>query len=483
MASSPDRRTAALAIAATLLSAIAWWHGTSLQPLWWAAWLAPLPLLAVSPRLPARWTALASLVAFAAGSLNQWHYLVGVIGLPVPAMATIVAATALAMTLVVLLFRALAVRGRALAAALSVPLAATGLSWLSALLSPHGTFGHIAYTQMDVPVLLQVAALVGLWGVGFLVLLGPATLAAALCARAGARARLVAGAAGATVLVAALVFGAWRLHDDAPVARQRVALIDMGSGAGQAADVDSDNGQRLLAGYAAELARLAADQRIDLAVLPESTLLLRERMLAPLQALADRHGIRIVVGVEDHSGSPLRNSALVLTPGAPQPQAYFKRHLVPGFEDRYTPGDSRLLLAGSPATAVAICKDLDFTATAREHARLGVQLLAVPAWDFSVDAWMHGRMAAMRGIEGGFAIARVARDGDLMLSDDRGRVLAEASAVDTQGPVSLVADLPLRNTRTPYRLWGDAFGALCLALAVLLATSLLRGSAHPPRRG
>ena len=202
--------------------------------------------------------------------------------------------------------------------------------------------------------------------------------------------------------------------------------------------------------------------------------LLRERSLAPLQALADRHGMRIVVGVEDHRGSPLRNSALVLTPGEPQPQAYFKRHLVPGFEDRYTPGDSRLLLPGSPAMAVAICKDLDFTATAREHARLGTQLLAVPAWDFSVDAWMHGRMAAMRGIEGGFAIARVARDGDLMLSDDRGRVLAEASAVGTQGPVSLVAELPLRDTRTPYRLWGDAFGAICLALAVLLAASLLR---------
>src|SRR5690606_16495507 len=367
MASNPDRRTAALAIAATLLSAVAWWFGSSLQPLWWAAWLAPLPLLVVSTRLRARWAAVATLLAFAGGSLNQWHYLVDTLGLPPLTMATVAATIAAAMTAVVLLFRALALRGRPLTAAFAAPLAGTGLAWLGAAQSPHGTFGHIAYTQMDVPVLLQVAALVGLWGVGFLVLLGPATLAAAVCARAGARTRLVAGAAGAVVLVAALGYGAWRLHDEAPVARQRVALIDMGSGAGQAADVDSDNGQRLLAGYAAELARLAADQRIDLAVLPESTLLLRERMLAPLQALADRHGIRIVVGVEDHSGSPLRNSALVLTPGAPQPQAYFKRHLVPGFEDRYTPGDSRLLLAGSPATAVAICKDLDFTATAREH--------------------------------------------------------------------------------------------------------------------
>ncbi len=483
MASSPDRRTAALAIAATLLSAIAWWYGTSLQPLWWAAWLAPLPLLAVSPRLPARSAALASLVAFAAGSLNQWYYLVEVIGLPGPAMAAIAATTGLAMMLVVLLFRALAVRGHALAAAFSVPLAATGLSWLLALLSPHGTFGHIAYTQMDVPVLLQVAAVLGLWGVGFLVWLGSAALASALCANADARARIRVACIGGGILAVALAFGAWRLHDDAPTGQQRVVLLDIGSGADPAVDPDTVDGQRLLERYVAELERLADGQRIDLAVLPESALLLRERRLAPLQALADRHGMRIVVGAEDHSEAAKRNSALVFSPAKEAPEVYFKRHLIPGFEARYAPGESRLMLAGSPATGVAICKDLDFTATAREHARMGAQLLLVPAWDFGVDAWMHGRMAVMRGIEGGFAMARVARNGDLTLSDDRGRVLAEASAVDTRGPVSLVADLPLRATRTPYRLWGDAFGALCLALAVLLAAGPLRRRTRQPRHG
>ena len=386
------------------------------------------------------------------------------------------------MTAVVLLFRALALRGRPLAAAFSAPLAGTGLAWAAAARSPHGTFGNIAYTQMDVPVVLQVAALVGLWGVGFLVLLGPATVAAALCARAGARARLLAAAAGTGLLVAALAFGAWRLHDDAAVDRVRVALLDLGSGKGPAPDVDSAEGQRLLAGYAAALERLAAGQRIDMAVLPESALLLRRHALAPLQALTDRHGMRIVLGAEDRGGQAPRNAALVYMPGAQAPQAYFKHHLIPGIEDRYVPGQARLLLPGDPATAVAICKDLDFTATAREHARRGARLLLVPAWDFGVDARMHARMAAMRGIEGGFAIARAARDGNLMLSDDRGRVLAEASAVGTRGPVSLVADLPLRDTRTPYRFWGDAFGPLCLALAALLAAGLLRGRARGRNR-
>jgi hypothetical protein len=35
-----------------------------------------------------------------------------------------------------------------------------------------------------------------------------------------------------------------------------------------------------------------------------------------------------------------------------------------------------------------------------------------------------------------------------------------------------VAEVPLRDTRAPYRLWGDAFGLACLALSALLAASL-----------
>src|SRR5690606_35105557 len=164
-------------------------------------------------------------------------------------------------------------------------------------------------------------------------------------------------------------------------------------------------------------------------VMPESALLVRSHAIAPLQSLADRHDLRIVIGAEDHADpARKRNAALVFDPGAPMPATYHKRHLIPGLEDRYTPGDTRTMLGGSPATGVSICKDLDFTATARDHAVRGTQLLLVPAWDFDVGAWLHGRMAAMRGGGGGFAIARGARVGDRPRSDHRGRALADVSA-------------------------------------------------------
>ncbi|MET3652006.1 hypothetical protein [Dyella japonica] len=115
---------------------------------------------------------------------------------------------------------------------------------------------------------------------------------------------------------------------------------------------------------------------------------------------------------------------------------------------------------------------MDFHDTARAYALRRAQLLLVPASDFTVDGWLHSRMAIMRGVEGGFAVARAARNGRLTLSDDRGRVVAEASSENRDA--ELVGDLPLRATSTPYGRWGDWFVYLVLAgLVVCLALVFL----------
>lgn len=422
----------------------------------------------------ARSAALITFTAFALGGASQWAYLHDVIGLPLAVVLAAITMPALALVPVVLLFRALVLRARPLAAALAVPAAATGLSWLSARLSPHGSFGHLAYSQADALPVLQLASLLGLWGVGFLVWLGPATLAASLSGPTPRQARMRVLGVGVLAIAMALGFGAWRLQQEAPGPSLRVALLAIGGPGSGNADIATTPGRQLLERYIAEIDRLAAQHRIDVFVGPESPLLVHDHAVTALQQAAHRHGARILMGVEDRSGAEPRNAALVFEPGGGAPAAYYKRHLIPGLESRYAPGTQRLLLDGTPATAVAICKDLDFTATALDHARLGAALMLVPAWDFDVDAWLHARMATMRGVEGGFAVARSARDGLLTLSDDRGRVLAEVSAVGSDGAVSVVAGLSLRATRTAYRIWGDAFGPACLLLALLLAIRAAR---------
>lgn len=475
MDSRPDFAPAWAGLIAVAASAALWWLANDLQPAWWAAWLAPLPLLVYALHAHARSAALATFLAFAVGGGVQWHYLHDVVRLPLPVTLSAIFLPALLILLVVLPFRALARRGRMLAATFFAPAAATGLAWLSAAASPHGTFGHIAYSQMDALPVIQIAALLGAWGIAFLVWLLPSALAVLIGASAPARRRAASTALAFALLACALGYGALRLHDDGPAQSVRIGLVSIGASKDAQADLDAPEGKYMLARYVDEIDRLAA-AGAQVILAPESALLLRSHAIPALQELSTRRGVRILIGAEDHSQAPVkRNAALVFEPGRATPVAYAKRHLIPGYEDRYTPGDASLMLDGTPRTGVAICKDLDFTATGLAYARSDTQLLLVPAWDFDEDAWLHGRMAVLRGVEGGFAMARVARNGLLTLSDDRGRVLAQASSVGGAEPATLLGELPLRSTRTFYARIGDAFGWLCLIAAVVLAASLLRG--------
>jgi apolipoprotein N-acyltransferase len=56
----------------------------------------------------------------------------------------------------------------------------------------------------------------------------------------------------------------------------------------------------------------------------------------------------------------------------------------------------------------------------------GVGLLLVPAWDSTLDGWLHGTMAVMRGVASGFTFAGSAKQGILTVSDSRGRWLAHS---------------------------------------------------------
>ena len=186
--------------------------------------------------------------------------------------------------------------------------------------------------------------------------------------------------------------------------------------------------------------------------------------------------MRIVAGVDyrgDAKGE--RNMAVAYGDGS-APRSYIKQHLIPGFEDRYRAGRGTTLLSGDPRTGLVVCKDMDFTATGRDYALQATQLLLVPAWDFDVDGWLHARMGVLRGVEGGFAVARVARDGQLTLSDDRGRVIVATSSKGTSGVASAMGDLPIRTTRTWYPRLGEWFAWVTIAAAMTLLARLMRRS-------
>ena len=84
-------------------------------------------------------------------------------------------------------------------------------------------------------------------------------------------------------------------------------------------------------------------------------------------------------------------------------------------------------------------------------------------------------MAVLRGVEGGYAVARSAANGLLTVSDARGRILAERSSSDS-ADVLLFAIVPIGPGGTFYSRSGDWFAWLCviIVLAGLFAKFRLR---------
>lgn len=470
MDSRPDFRTTGVWLAATALAALAWWFGSGLQPHWWLTWLAPLPLLWLAPRTRARWLALAAFVAYAVGGLNLWPYLHEVIRLPSATIVMAIGGPALACMLAVLLYRRLLQRGHPVTATLAPATLWVAIEYVNSLTSPHGTWGSVAYYQMDALPVIQVAAVTGLWGISFWLWLLPAAMATQI--RPNANSRSVAPLALALSLsLLGLGYGAWRLQAPAGTTL-RIGLLSLDAAPKPA--FDSPVGQALLARSARAVDRLAM-AGAKIVVMPETVFASPAATLPALAQLSRQYDVILDVGIDwHHDPHAERNTAMVYQPQEASPSLYFKHHLIPGFESQYMPGDRYTLLKGMPRIGLAICKDMDFHDTGAAYAGRNAQLLLVPAWDFRIDGWLHARMAILRGVESGFAIARAASDGRLTLSDDRGRVLAEASSEGRDA--ELVGDLPLRMTRTPYTRWGDWFAWLSLIGLVVILVVALRGS-------
>lgn len=476
MASSADRSVLFAATAATVLSGAAWWFGTGLYPHAWLTWLAPLPLLLLAPRLRWQHAALAALVAGACAGLNLWDYLTHVIGLPLAVGVVAALAPAVTFALALLLFRRLLLVRQYAAAAVAFPALWVALDYVSFRGSPHGTFGSLAYSQLDFLPFVQFASLTGIWGVAFSLLLAPAALAICLLPGPDRRQRL--RVAGMTCLLFVFVFKFGFASLSKPATDHlRVGLASIPGPLRPA--ILSGDGQILLKRYLAAIDTLAA-QGAQVVVLPETVLATDEATIAEFAASAARNKVTITAGVAVKDATRGQsNSALAFVPGAAEPVFYAKHHLIPGFEDQYQKGAGYAMLPGT-RTGLAVCKDMDFHDTGRAYSDRAAKLLLVPAWDFAVDGRMHSRMAVMRGIESGFAVARAALRGNLTLSDNRGRIIAETS--DALGDATLIDEVPLHNTRTLYARWGDWFAWLSLAMlaGALLAARGTRPASSSP---
>ncbi len=453
--------------AATVLSAVLWHLGGGLHPLPALAFLAPLPVLYLAPRISARAAFPAGALSWLGGVAQFYPYLTGTVEQPFVAAAALLGGTAVAYGALVLLTRTLLVRGRPGLAVLAFPAGWVTLEYLISVLGPFGAWWSIAYAQTDVLPLIQSAALTGPWGITFLILLAPTALAVFTAPNVTRAQRLRVGGGTVVVFVAVLGFGVFQLNRPADGGVVRVGLVAVAQPP-EYVPVDTAAGREMIDRAVAAIDRLA-DAGAKVVVFPEKAWRADESTLPPLSGpltdIARRHGIDVIAGLVLTRQGVSVNAAVDYPSGV----VYAKHYLIPGLENELRAGNEWQSVPGT-SWALAVCFDLDRPGLVRANQRRGATLMLAPALDFDVDHWVHSRMAVMRGVESGVGVARAAQRGELVASDSNGRVLGSA-ATDLGDTRTVLADIPLRTGGTMYARIGDWFAWLC---ALTLAVALLR---------
>jgi apolipoprotein N-acyltransferase len=458
-----------LVIAAGLTSAAFFYFGTGLHPIWWLLWLAPVPVLAIAPRVHGGAAFLLGSIAWLFGEMNQWNYVRHEIELPLRIIILYFVIPAVVFGLGVLFMRSFLRHGSLFLAPLAFPVYWVTCEYLNALASPHSTWGNLAYTQMNSLPVIQIASVTGLWEITFVVFLFASAVAALISGVGKPWQRRALAIAVGIIVCAVFLFGEWRLRSN-PLG-QPVAITLIAKDVPMSVYLGTEKQTLdLLREYADEIRRVTPTGT-QAVVFPEKIGRVSESALAQVDAVfssaaADTRAA-IVVGLVRQTTSGAFNSSRFYSPDGRLQANYDKHHLIPGVEPEKAGHAGVILDQPSGRWGLQICKDMDFPALSREYATGGVNLMLVPAWDFNVDGWLHSRMAILRGVENGFALARAARNGLLTLSDNRSRILAEtATAADRF--VSITGTVNIARVGTFYTRTGDWFAWLCVAGFVLL---------------
>jgi len=373
--------------------------------------------------------------------------------------------------------------------------------WLRGHLFTGFPWNAIGYALTPMPLMMQSASLVGIWGltlVAVLIFAAPAVLADDR--RLAPRAPVAVLAVAALLLAAHVGYGAIRLSGgpDAMEPGVRFRLVQ------PAIPLDRRWGPAMAAQVMQRFVDVTGDGKgsaglagITHVIWPESAFpfLLTQRPDA-LAAIADLlpPGTTLVTGAArgelpaaDGEEPRVFNSVYVMNDSGEITAAYDKVHLVPFGEyiplsgllralglrqliqlpGGFSPGDRRRALSvpGVPFAAPLICYEIIFPGEALAP---GIR----PGWllNLTDDAWFgdtpgpyqHYLQARVRAVEEGLPLIRVANSGISAIVDAHGRVLVSLP-LDQMGFVD--GGLPAALAPTPYARFGDAIFLVLLVFS------------------
>ena len=368
--------------------------------------------------------------------------------------------------------------GRLAAALVLVPSAFVAGEALRSWDALGGPWGLLGASQWNAPALLAVAALGGVWLLGFLLVAVNLAVAAAVGPGVPGATRALAVGVAAALPLAALAF--WSLRPAPPPAgTARVAFVQPGVVGPVEARFRAS--ERLSRGLAAA--------RPDRVVWGESSVgrdpAAHPRAQARRPAGARAAGAPVLANVDAQreAGGGIYKTALLVGPAGVL-GSYDKMRLVPFGEyvplrsllgwvtrftdaarvDRHRGRHLAVLPTGDLAVGPLICFESAFPDLARNLAADGADLVVVQTADTTFQGtWgldQHASLAAVRAVESGRPVLQAALSGTSAAFDARGHRLAWAPGT-WRGAATV--DLPLSRERTPYERVGDVVPVACAA--------------------
>jgi apolipoprotein N-acyltransferase len=474
-------------ILVVFLSAAAYFFANGFHNIWLLMWLAPVPLCIYALRSSFVATLVAGFFAYFIGGLADtfvyWHTKLGMSG---SAKAAVEHAVIYALLLT--LFRYVAIKFKHWVAIFVFAFGWMSYEFIVSFFSIHGTIVSIAYTQLRNLPIIQIAAITGVWGISFLMLFIPASIAFIWHYRDDKKLALKTGFITLAILLPVIGFGNFRIHmpRTKPKIKVGVAAVTLNQKEVIAVFTNEDKTvvDSIIDRYVSCIKSLA-QRGAKVVLLPEEVVYMREdnlnRTLEKFSSAAAETKIYLIVGLNTKEHDKFYSSAYVFSPDGAVALRYDKQHLLPFAEEAsYTPGNKLGILQTKDfepndlvKLGVAICKDMDFIHPALSYSQQGVGIVFVPSWDFGYDAWIHGRMSLMRGVEGNFAVARAAQDGLLTITDSRGKFIVRAETRYASESTTIIGDVPLGSGCSFYSYFGNWFAWLgIIFFAIMLLGNL-----------
>ncbi len=368
---------------------------------------------------------------------------------------------------------------------------------------PWNLLGETQYRNLE---LIQFAEFTGVYGVSALIMLFNTVIFTVLLRRGSHRLQTWSLSTLTMVMIVAIVFGNWRIHELKSVKPE---------GSFRAAMVQGDIPQSLKwdpkflkssFGIYADQTRSAMSQKVDLVIWPEAaaTFFFQPEDKYPadfaedasyrqqLLDLARGTGESILfgapaLGVEDNRVGFYNRAYLVSGQGevvswydkiqlvpfgeyvpARSILGFFVNRVVPGLGDMF-PGKRQTLFDVKGAKlSMLICYESIFPDLARRSVKAGADVMV----NITNDAWYGTSsapyqllaMASMRSVETKVPLIRVANTGISAVIMDDGEITARTPLFQRGTQIEDVAWHPMR---TLYTIIGDVFAEICLGLTII----------------